>query len=82
MLASSQSWNPNIPMNISMLRKAPGSRGKVEWNEELEADYQAVLKIMKNQIRLSLYDPPKKLRLLNGWCENSRNWIPTISVYQ
>ena len=36
---------------------------KVEWNEELEAEYQAVMKIMQNQIRLSPYDPTKKLRL-------------------
>ena len=37
---------------------------KVEWNEELEAEYQAGIKIMKNQIKLSPYDPTKKLRLV------------------
>ena len=51
MLASLQQWNPNLPMNIPMLRKAAGYRGKIEWNEELEAEYQAVIDIMKNQIR-------------------------------
>ena len=30
MLASLQSWNPDLLMSIPMLRKAAGSRGKVE----------------------------------------------------
>ena len=47
-----------------MLRKAAGSRGKVERNEELEVEYQAVMKIMITQIRLSQYDPTKKLQLV------------------
>ena len=64
MLASLQSWNLNLPMNILMLRKAAGPRGKVAWNEELEAEYQAVIKIMQNQIRLIPYNPTKKLRLV------------------
>ena len=64
MLASLQNWNPSLPINIPMLRKATGSRLKVEWNEELEAEYQAGIKIMKNQIKLSPYDPTKKLRLV------------------
>ena len=64
MLASLQSWNPNLSMNIPMLRKTAGSRGKVVWNEELEAKYQAVMMIMQNQIRLSPYDTTKKVRLV------------------
>ena len=64
MLSSLQAWNPNIPLNVSMLRKSAGSRGKVIWNEELEEEYQNVLKIMQTRIRLSPYDPKKKLRLV------------------
>ena len=64
MLASLQQWNPNIPLNIPMLRKASGSRSKVTWNPELEAEYQSVLKIMQTQIKLSPYDPTKKLKLI------------------
>ena len=37
---------------------------KKEWNAELEVEYNAVTGIMKNQIKLSLYDPIKKLKLL------------------
>ena len=38
MLASLQQWNPNIPLNNPMLRKASDSRSKVTWNPELEAN--------------------------------------------
>ena len=51
MLSSLQRWNPNIPMNILMLRKATGCRGKVEWNAELKAEYNAVIEIMKTQLK-------------------------------
>ena len=64
MLASLQQWNPNVPLNIPMLRKASGSRSKVTWNSELEVEYQAVIKIMQTQIKLSPYDPTKKLKLV------------------
>ena len=56
MLSSLQALNPNIPLNVSMLRKVAGSRGKVTWNKELEEEYQNVMKIMQTRIRLSLYD--------------------------
>ena len=64
MLASLQSWNPHIPLNIPMLRKASGSRSKVTWNKELEAEYVAVQKIMRTQFILSPYNPKNKLRLV------------------
>ena len=64
MLSSLQAWNPNIPLNVSMLRKAAGSRGKVTWNEELEDEYQNVMKIMQTRIRLSAYDLNKQLCLV------------------
>ena len=64
MLPSLQRWNPSIPMNVPMLRKASGSRGKVEWNAELEAEYNTILEIMKTQLKLTPYDPKKKLKLI------------------
>ena len=57
MLASLQEWNLSIPMNIPAMRKATGSRGKFKWTLEMEEEYQASLKIMKTQIRLSSYNP-------------------------
>ena len=47
-----------------MLRKASGSKSKVIWNSELEAEYSAVLKIMQTQIKLSPYNPSKELKLV------------------
>ena len=55
-----QRWNPNILMNIPMLRKASGCRGKVEWNAELEAECNAVMEMLKTQLKLGSYDPEKK----------------------
>ena len=38
-----------------------------QWYNELKTEYQAVLKIMQTQIKLSPYDPSKKLKLvING----------------
>ena len=33
------------------------------WNEELEEEYNNAMEIMKTRIKLSLYDPTKRLRL-------------------
>ena len=43
MLSSLQSWNPNLPMAIPMLRKAAGGTNKVIWNQEQESEYNRVL---------------------------------------
>ena len=64
MLASLQSWYPNLPLNIPLLRKATAGAGKFSWTPALEAEYQAVKEIMVTQIRLSPYDREKKLRLI------------------
>ena len=47
-----------------MLRKATVGKGKVEWNEELEIEYQNAMNVMKTRIKLSPYDPKKRLRLI------------------
>ena len=63
MLSSLQAWNPNLPMAIPMLSKAAGGPSKVAWNE-VEIEHNAVLEIMQHQIKLSPYNPKKKLRLV------------------
>ena len=42
----------------------PPAKYAYKWNEELKAEYNAVMEIKKNQSRLSPYDPSKKLRLV------------------
>ena len=60
-MSSLQIWNPSFLLNLSMLRKASGSKGKVTWNEELEEEYKNVMNIMQTRIRLSPYDQTKRL---------------------
>ena len=64
MLASLQSWFPSIPLNIPNLRKATAGASKFTWTQILDEEYLAVKKIITSQIRLSPYDPEKKLRLV------------------
>ena len=64
MLSSLQQWNPSLPLNLSMLRKLTVSKGKVTWKDELEVEYQNAIDIMKTRIKLSPYDPTKRLRLI------------------
>ena len=64
MLSSLQIWNPSIPLNLSMRRKACASKGKVKWNNDLEEEYQNVMNIMQTSIRLSPNDPKKCLCLV------------------
>ena len=83
MLSSLQQWNPSIPLNIPMLRKASGSRSKVSWNSELEAEYSAVLKIMQTQIKLSPYNPSKKLKLvIDGASSIGTGFLPVQLLYE
>ena len=65
MLASLQQWNPSVPLNCQLLRPATGARGKkFEWTEDMENEYSNMKQIMKKQLKLSPYDPKKKLRLV------------------
>ena len=64
MLASLQNWFPSLPLNIPNLRKATAGASKFTWTQILEEEYEAVKEIVTSQIRLSPYDPDKKLRLV------------------
>ena len=59
MMSSLQKWNPSVPLNLSMLRKQTVRKGKVDWTNELEVEYQNAIDIMKTRIKLSPYDPTK-----------------------
>ena len=64
MISSLQRWYPSLPLNLTMLRKATVGKGKVDLDEELEAEYQNAMNVMKTRIKLSPYDPKKRLRLI------------------
>ena len=64
MLASLQSWNPSLPLEILLFRKATAGTGKFVWTQDLEQEYINVKKIMCEQIRLSPYSPKKTSHLV------------------
>ena len=64
MLASLQQWNPSLPLEIPLLRKATAGTGKFIWTKDLEQEYNNVKTVMCEQIRLPPYDPSKPLRLV------------------
>ena len=64
MLASLQTLNQSIPLRAKLLRAAAGARGKkFVWTEDMENEYNKIREIMKKQLKLTPYDPGKKLRL-------------------
>ena len=64
MVSSLQCWYPSLPLNLTMLRKATVGKGKIDWTKEHEAEYQNAMQVMKTRIKLSPYDPKKRLRLI------------------
>ena len=73
MLSSLQQWYPSLPLNLSRLRKETVGKGKIIWDEELEAEYQNCMAVMKNMIKLLPYDPTKR-------SEKGRNWLRPLPV--
>ena len=64
MVSSLQKWYPSLPLNLTMLRKSTVGKGKIDWTEEHEAEYQNAMKVMQTRIMLSPYDPKKRLCLI------------------
>ena len=76
MLASLQTWIPSLPLNIPNLRKATAGMAKFTWTPILEAEFKSVKEIMSTQIRLSPYDPSKRLRLvIDGASSNGVGFV-------
>ena len=59
-------WEVGIipSLNIPLLRKACSKNGKVEWNQEMRAEYEEANQLMLTQIKLSPYNPEKSLYLV------------------
>ena len=64
MLSSLQIWNPSVPLNLAILRKACASKDKILRTEKLEDEYNNSMEIMKTRIKLSPYDTTKRLCLM------------------
>ena len=42
LLASLQQWNPSVPLEVPLLRKATAGSAKFTWTQDLEQEYQNV----------------------------------------
>ena len=80
MMSSLQRWYPSLPLNLTMLRKLTVGKGKVEWTEELEVEYQNAMDIMKTRIKLSPYDPTKKGPSQHRQSEDCGNGLCPLSI--
>ena len=64
MVSSLSAWTPSVNLNMPLLRKSCTKNGKVEWTEEMLAEYETVNQLMLTQIKLSPYNCEKALYLV------------------
>ena len=53
-----------MALNIPLLRKACSKNGKIDWSQEMTAEYQEANQLMLTQVNLSPYNPKKALYLV------------------
>ena len=58
-----QGWCLSILLNLPLLRKACGAKGKIYWTQEMNSKYIEVSKLMQTQIKISPYNPLMELNL-------------------
>ena len=63
MVSSLSAWAPATKVACPLIRKATAGPAQLKWSEALEGEYQSVRKLIKNDLRLSPYDPSRYLNL-------------------
>merc|ERR1712215_415737 len=72
MISALRAWFPSVRFAVKSLFGASGNVGaKFIWTPEMEKDFQLVKHIFNKQIRLSPFDPKKKINLLIDWANGS-----------
>ena len=56
-------WAPATNVACPLLRKATAVPAKLKWSEALEGEYQNVRRLIKDNLKLSPYDPSRFLNL-------------------
>ena len=46
-ISTLQKWYPSATLNIPNLRKAAGGKEKLDWNEDLKKEYNAIKQVIK-----------------------------------
>ena len=77
MVSSLAAWAPATSLACPLLRKATAGASKLQWTDALEKEYQNVRRLMKNNLKLSPYDPTRFLnRVINGSAIHSAVYVP------
>ena len=63
MVSSLAAWAPATSIACPLLRKATAGASKLQWTDALEGEYQNVRRLIKNNLKLSPYDPSWFLNL-------------------
>ena len=63
MVSSLAAWAPATSVACPLLRKATARASKLQWTDALEREYQDVRRLIKNNLKLSPYDPSQFLNL-------------------
>ena len=65
MISSLRAWFPSVRFAVKSLYGATGNVGaKFIWTPEMQKDFDHIKQIFTKQIRLSPFDPKKKINLL------------------
>ena len=63
MVSSLSAWAPATNVACPLLRKATVGPAQLKWSEALEGEYQNVRRLIKDNLKLSPYDPSRFLNL-------------------
>ena len=63
MVSSLAAWAPATSVACPLLRKATAGASKLQWTDALEREYQDVRRLIKNNLKLSPYNPSQSLNL-------------------
>ena len=76
MVSSLAYWAPAAKVACPQMRKATAGLAQLRWSEALEEEYQNVRTLIKNNLKLSPYDPSRWLNLvIDGSATHGMGWI-------
>ena len=76
MVSSLASWAPATKVACPQTRKATAGPAQLRWSEALEEKYQNVRTLIKNNLKLSPYDPSRWLNLIiDGSATHGMGWV-------
>ena len=71
MIASLRDWFPNVQFNTENLRAGCAHLKQFQWTEIMAQEFQQVKSIFTHQIRLSPFDPEKRINIATDGANSS-----------